>query len=97
MFLTGLHMSQIGKSEAYIQGMKAKVYTNPYERGSQQHNDFERGWSQRIKRGGSYQSLFFMDDFSATSKPTLKEIHSPKKLEKPNLCKYDSYASAKGK
>lgn len=26
------------------------TYINPYEIGSQQHNDFERGWSQALKR-----------------------------------------------
>ena len=42
-------------SEAYREGMKyankyGSLYNNPYSKGTIEHNDFERGWSQEHKR-----------------------------------------------
>lgn len=42
-------------SEAYREGMQyanqyGSLYNNPYPRGTIQHNEFERGWSQEHKR-----------------------------------------------
>lgn len=90
-------MKEIGRSKAYNQGLKAKSYNNPFERGSDEFNDFECGWSQRIKRGGSY--TFTESSFSQSQPLPLAARYSadttPKK--KPAISKYDSYASAKGK
>lgn len=37
-------------SKAYEAGFSSRKYENPYTRGSQDFNDFERGWIQRVKR-----------------------------------------------
>lgn len=43
------------KNEYFRQGFSSWIenshkYINPYENGSDAHNEFERGWSQAIKR-----------------------------------------------
>lgn len=38
-------------SEAYDKGFKSERYENPYPVGSDEYNDCERGWAQRVKRG----------------------------------------------
>lgn len=39
-------------TEAYKQGMSAKSYNdNPHQFGTQDHEDFNAGFSQRIRRG----------------------------------------------
>lgn len=37
-------------SKAYEAGFSSKKYENSYTPGSQDFNDFERGWIQRVKR-----------------------------------------------
>ncbi|ODS04291.1 hypothetical protein [Vibrio scophthalmi] len=90
-------MNQIGRSEAYREGMKAKTYENPYEPGTQQFNEFERGWSQRIKRGGSYASIIPKPCYEMNQPLSLQEIYADKPVNKPTPSKYNSYANAKGK
>jgi hypothetical protein len=38
-------------SEAYNKGFTSEYYDNPYAVGSDEYNECERGWAQRIKRG----------------------------------------------
>lgn len=38
-------------SEEYYQGFKSKSIQNPYTPGTEEFNEFERGWVQRQKRG----------------------------------------------
>jgi hypothetical protein len=38
-------------SEAYNKGFKTEQYNNPYPVGSNEYNECERGWAQRVKRG----------------------------------------------
>lgn len=39
------------QSQAYEEGYcSGAYYRNPYPQGSQEYNDFERGWTQRLKR-----------------------------------------------
>lgn len=87
-------MKNVGLSEAYRQGMRAKQYDNPYDRNTVEFNDFERGWSQRVKRGGS--AFFYPVSDCAYS---LSQMYAPKVATKQslNLGKYESYADAKGK
>ncbi|MGH1613240.1 hypothetical protein ACRBDM_22350 [Vibrio parahaemolyticus] len=40
----------VGRSYAYRQGFYSKYCDNPFEMGSQEYNDFERGWSQKAKQ-----------------------------------------------
>ena len=44
-------MAVLGNSEAYREGLKSVTYTNPHPINSVEYNDFERGWSQRVKSG----------------------------------------------
>jgi len=37
--------------EAYNKGFKSESYENPYAIGTDDYNECERGWAQRIKRG----------------------------------------------
>lgn len=97
LHFTGKTMNQIGRSEAYLEGMKAKAYENPYERGTKQFNDFERGWSQRLKRGGSCASIIPKPCFEKSEPPSLQEIYAEKPVNKTTPSKYNSYANAKGK
>lgn len=38
-------------SIAYNEGFNSKKYDNPYNPSTQEYNDFERGWCQRVKHG----------------------------------------------
>lgn len=37
--------------DAYNKGFKSECYDNPYDVGTAEFNECERGWAQRIKRG----------------------------------------------
>ncbi len=85
----------VGRTEAYKQGYLAKHYRNPYPRNSTEFNDFERGWSQRIKSIRPAPPLkYYQNDQMAqsnvqASKPSCKSPNS--------ATKYNPYAEAKGK
>ena len=83
-----------GTSKAYKEGFKSKANQNPYLINTQEFNDFERGWSQRIKRG---YSCGFAYQINETQNTSLKDMY--KNLDKPmqRLSKFASYAEAKGK
>jgi hypothetical protein len=44
-------MRNIENNKAYNKGFKSELYDNPYAIGSDEYNDCERGWAQRVKRG----------------------------------------------
>jgi hypothetical protein len=44
-------------SVAYNKGFNSECYENPYKVGSDEYNDCERGWAQRIKRGYRYKTV----------------------------------------
>lgn len=46
-----IKMEPLGNTEAYREGLKSVAYKNPYPINSDEYNDFERGWSQRVKSG----------------------------------------------
>lgn len=85
----------IGRTEAYRKGYAAKHYENPYPRNSQEYNDFERGWSQKIKSRRSdpplkhYQKELLRQHKEQTAKPN--------RQPSTGTSDYNYYAEAKGK
>lgn len=83
----------IGTSKEYKEGFNSRANKNPYDVSTREYNDFERGWSQRVKRGGSYESAYTMESIKA--KP-LKETYRKSDIELPSsFIKYGSYSEAK--
>lgn len=60
-------------SEAYDKGFKSECYENPYDVGSDEYNECERGWAQRIKRG--YRCNPINSSNKKTKPKTFKEIY----------------------
>ncbi|OXX66193.1 hypothetical protein B9J84_15470 [Vibrio sp. V03_P4A6T147] len=85
----------VGRTEAYKKGYGAKHYENPYPRNSQEYNDFERGWSQKIKSTRSdpplkhYQKELLRQHKEQTAKPS--------RQASSGTSDYNYYAEAKGK
>jgi len=57
-------------SDAYNKGFKSECYDNPYAVGSDEYNDCERGWAQRIKRGYRCKT-----NSKKTNKKTFQEMY----------------------
>ncbi|CAH8213705.1 hypothetical protein V9789_004395 [Vibrio vulnificus] len=80
----------VGRSDAYRQGFNSKYCDNPFEMGSQEYNDFERGWSQKAKRfPNSVESKYKHKRFEQSLPESKSKVTEPKS--------YNSYAKAKGK
>lgn len=47
------------RTEAFEQGFNSKKYQNPYDPSTEEYDDFERGWTQRLKRGLHIQETTF--------------------------------------
>ncbi|NOH82831.1 hypothetical protein [Vibrio sp. 03-59-1] len=86
-------MDRIGRSKAYDEGLRSSTCCNPYNMGTAEFNDFERGWVQRIKRGGGYSNRLI--DFSQA----LTDQYFPRKRKSQIKVepKFNAYANAKGK
>lgn len=39
------------RSKEFYEGFHSKAYLNPYPPASNEYDEFERGWTQRLKRG----------------------------------------------
>lgn len=39
------------RSNEFYEGFNSKSYDNPYQSASMEYNEFERGWTQRLKQG----------------------------------------------
>lgn len=83
-----------GTSKAYKEGFKSKANQNPYLINTQEFNDFERGWSQRIKRGYSCGFVYQIENIQNSS---LEYMYKNEGQPMPRLSKFTSYAEAKGK
>ena len=84
-----------GVSKAYKEGFNSKINANPYIINTNEHNDFERGWSQRVKRGRSYESAYPVEN---TKTRPLQETYKKSDLElSSSFAKYGSYSEAKSK
>lgn len=85
----------VGRTEAYKQGYVAKHYENPYPRNSQEYNDFERGWSQKMKRTrlAPEPKHYQKELFRLHKEQVTKTSHPPSKATSD----YNYYAAAKGK
>ncbi|EJL6735809.1 hypothetical protein NMR87_004690 [Vibrio alginolyticus] len=80
----------VGRSDAYRQGFYSKYCDNPFEMGSQEYNDFERGWSQKAKQlPNSVESKYKHKRFKQSQPESKSKVTEPKG--------YNSYAKAKGK
>ena len=75
------------RSQAYREGFYSKKNENPYKIGTDEYNEFERGWTQKLKRN------FFVGFSGVTTCPEPKVVVR----EKVRISKYSSYADAKGK
>lgn len=67
-------------NEAYRFGLKSYVlnrgkYKNPYLRNDSRHNDFERGWSQALKRNPESQANEFDRQSYREEKEKLAELN----------------------
>jgi hypothetical protein len=69
----GIFMVIKKNSEAYDKGFKSECYENPYQVGSNEYNDCERGWAQRIKRG--YRCKPVNSSKQKHKQKTFKEIY----------------------
>lgn len=83
-----------GRSEAYKKGFNSKFCDNPYDIGTQEYNEFERGWSQKAKRypnvvSDVYKNGFIKDSGTYFDESRLKTLQISSK--------YNAYAIAKGK
>lgn len=50
-------MFKAHRSEAYKKGFTSEYYNNPYAVGSDEYDECERGWAQRIKMGYRCQTI----------------------------------------
>ncbi len=80
----------VGRSDAYRQGFYSKYCDNPFEMGSQEYNDFERGWSQKAKQfPNSVESKHKHKRFEQSQPESKSKVTEPKS--------YNPYAEARGK
>lgn len=83
----------MSQSKEYEEGFASKMYSNPYQWGTREFNDFERGWVQRLKRN-IYVEVTWKDndEFCAlnrsASKLALSRTPPPKLSFKDLLDKY---------
>ena len=69
----GIFMEVKKHSAAYDKGFNSECYENPYQVGSEEYDDCERGWAQRIKRG--YRCKSVNSSKKKFKQKTFKEIY----------------------
>jgi len=50
------------RSKEFYEGFHSKAYLNPYPPASNEYDEFERGWTQRLKRGLPIYETKFEDE-----------------------------------
>lgn len=86
-------------SEAYLAGQRAFRHAperlrNPYASGSAEFNDYERGWTQELKRSSDFASRPARPSFGTFSSSTRFESPESEAQEKQRAA--EAYARASG-
>ncbi|QPB84185.1 hypothetical protein CWC22_014775 [Pseudoalteromonas rubra] len=82
-------------SKAYREGQNARSYSdNPYERYSPDYNDFERGYTQKLKRTPDYA---FRNESGPIGDRTWYELKGSRVVEETPRPKLRTYADARKK
>ncbi len=87
----------VGRSDAYKEGFRSKYCDNPYQIGTQEYNDFERGWSQKVKRYPDSVSSKYHGDFAKNHQKYSEKSSSQELKESTSKGSYSAYAEAKGR
>lgn len=83
-------------SDAYNQGRRAKSYgDNPYDKNSSQYNEFERGYTQKLKRT---PNAFFRGESGEIGAEPEREVLKGSRIVKAKLeVRANSYSEARKK
>lgn len=81
------------RSKEFYEGFHSKAYLNPYPPASNEYDEFERGWTQRLKRGLPIHETKFEGEVEDSltlfkSKNRIVKVESTKKKSFNELLTY---------